>query len=112
MEDLSDVESVGMGPGPDPTMELEEVAASPQQDDTIGRPMDAVTPEQAAEAAAAAAELATLEAPGGGGGRGRNLAGDQALMGASNEDGNVAGFEIIDESGDMVASAFLDFLMQ
>ena len=120
MEELSDVESIGMGP--EPGMDGNDIDGGPSN--TAGAPggglespegrardnREAVTPEQAAEAAAAAAELATLEA-GGAGGRGRNTAGEQALMGASNEDGNVNGYEVVDESGDMVSAAFVDFLM-
>lgn len=45
-----------------------------------------------------------------GGRRGRDVTGDQALMGASNEDGNVDGFEVTDESGEMVRTAVERFL--
>lgn len=70
---------------------------------------EAVTPDvEHAEAAAAAAEVALIAPTGGG--RGRDPTGDQALMGASNDEGNVDGFEATDESGEMVQTAMLQFL--
>lgn len=44
-------------------------------------------------------------------GRGRDITAEQAIMGASNDEG-VAGVEAIDESGELVHQAFLQFLSQ
>jgi hypothetical protein len=62
-----------------------------------------------AEAAAAAAEVAAMAQQTGG--RGRDPAADQAIMGATNDEG-VAGMEARDESGELVHNAFLQFLSQ
>ena len=42
--------------------------------------------------------------------RRRDPTGDQALMGANNEDGNVEGLEARDENGELVREEFLKFL--
>lgn len=60
-----------------------------------------------AEAAAAAAEVAAMARQTDG--RGRDPTADQAIMGASNDEG-VAGMEATDESGELVHQAFLQFL--
>lgn len=44
-------------------------------------------------------------------GRGGGITAEQAIMGASNDEG-VAGVEAIDESGGLVHQAFLQFLSQ
>jgi hypothetical protein len=45
-------------------------------------------------------------------GRRRDPTGDQALMGAVHEDGNVNGLEAIDENGELVGEEFIKFLQQ
>jgi hypothetical protein len=42
--------------------------------------------------------------------RRRDPTGDQALMGANHEDGNVEGLEARDENGELVREEFLKFL--
>lgn len=64
------------------------------------------TPE---DAAAAAAEVLALEQNTRN--RRRDPTGDQALMGATGTDaGAVGAFEVVDESGELVRQAFLQFL--
>jgi hypothetical protein len=63
------------------------------------------TPE---DAAAAAAEVLALEQNTRN--RRRDPTGDQALMGATGGDGVVGAFEVVDESGELVRQAFLQFL--
>eukprot|EP00934_Nitzschia_sp_Nitz4_P000821 Nitzschia sp. Nitz4//scaffold74_size92883//80500//83578//NITZ4_004833-RA/size92883-augustus-gene-0.9-mRNA-1//1//CDS//3329557625//821//frame0 len=103
MEDLSDHDDNSL---PDPEM----TAASPPATATArtsGR--EAVTPEvDSAEAAAAAAEISTMEPAVGG--RQRDPTGDQAFMGASNDEGNVEAYQATDESGEMIQAALLQFL--
>jgi hypothetical protein len=67
----------------------------------------AATPES--EAAAAAAEVAAMER--GPNARGRDPTGDEALMGAIGEEG-VGNLEVVDESGELVRQAFLQFLTE
>jgi hypothetical protein len=67
----------------------------------------AATPES--EAAAAAAEVAAMER--GPNARGRDPTGDEALMGATGEEG-VGNLEVVDESGELVRQAFLQFLTE
>lgn len=62
-----------------------------------------------AEAAAAAAEVATMARQTDA--RGRDPSADQAVMGALNDEG-VAGIEAVDESGELVHQAFLQFLTE
>ena len=45
-------------------------------------------------------------------GRRRDPTGDQALMGAVHEDGNVHGLEAMDENGELVAEEFIKFLQR
>jgi hypothetical protein len=68
---------------------------------------NAATPED--EVAEAMAEVAAME----GGGRGaqqNDRAGEEALMGAAGGEDGVAGFEVTDESGELVKQRFLGFL--
>jgi hypothetical protein len=88
------------------TMDDDEVS-HPENSAPTQRPPVATPEQDHAEAAAAAAEVAAMEQRNT---RGRDPTGDQALMGASNDDGNVDTFEATDESGELVRQAFLQFL--
>jgi hypothetical protein len=80
-----------------------------QENDAPPLPPIATPEDDQNEAQAAAAEVAAMERPTN---RGRDPTADEALMGAApNEDG-VAGFEIVDESGELVRQAFLQFLSE
>ena len=71
----------------------------------------ALTPEQRPNAASLDGEDLThlaLQANG----RRRDPTGDQALMGAVHEDGNVHGLEAMDENGELVADEFTKFLQR
>jgi len=63
----------------------------------------AATPDN--EAAQAAAEVAAMENP-----RRTDRAGEEAVMGAAAAEDGVAGFEVTDESGELVKQRFLQFL--
>lgn len=63
-------------------------------------------PASEAEQLAAAAEVDVMEGPA----RQRDLAQQQALMGATGDADGVAGFEVHDESGELVRERFLQFL--
>ena len=81
-----------------------------------------VPPAPDAGAAEAAAEVAAMTGvnpaaigrqrvgAGGGGGRQRDPTADEAVMGAAAE--GIGGFEILDESGELVRGRFLQFLME
>jgi hypothetical protein len=97
---------------------MEDEPDSPLPATTNGRDEDealgqVATPDnqnyEDAEAAAAAAEVAAMTQQTGG--RGRDPTADQAIMGATNDEG-VAGMEARDESGELVHNAFLQFLSQ
>jgi hypothetical protein len=74
--------------------------------------------QEIAEQAAARAEVAVLEGTaasslgttGRGGGTQRNVAADQALLGAVNNDAVDAHNDVLDESGELVRQAFVEFL--
>jgi hypothetical protein len=71
---------------------------------------NAATPDED-EVAQAMAEVAAMEGQGQGQGRGQNnQAGEEALMGAAGGEDGVAGFEVTDESGELVKQRFLGFL--
>jgi hypothetical protein len=91
---LSDNESIGPG-----------VSGSPRRETA------ALTPEQTSNAAPLDGEDLTLLALQTNGRR-RDPTGDQALMGAVHEDGNVHGLEAVDENGELVADEFIKFLQQ
>jgi hypothetical protein len=97
---------------------MEDDPDSPLPTTTNGRgddqaPAPVATPDNqnydGAEAAAAAAEVAAMARQTDG--RGRDPTADQAIMGASNDEG-VAGMEATDESGELVHQAFLQFLSE
>jgi len=91
---LSDSESVGPA-----------VSGSPRQATT------ALTPERTSNTAPLDGEDLTqlaLQTNG----RRRDPTGDQALMGAVHEDGNVHGLEATDENGELVAEEFIKFLQR
>jgi len=67
----------------------------------------AATPED--EVAQAMAEVAAMEG-GGRGARQNDRAGEEALMGAAAAGDGVEGFEVTDESGELVKQRFLEFL--
>jgi hypothetical protein len=77
-------------------------------------PPDADAAEAAAEVAAMMgvnpANIGRQRAGAGGGGRQRDPTADEAVMGAAGE--GVGGFEILDESGELVRARFLQFLME
>ena len=102
---LDDYEDDGGGPN-------QRLAISPEQ--TQGGDNDDVEDEfHLREAAAAAAEVAAMEQQ-----QDRNIngtaarAGDQAIMGATGNatDDGVEGHENVDELGEMIRQAFLEFL--
>jgi hypothetical protein len=70
----------------------------------------AATPED--EVAQAMAEVAAMEggANARGGAQQNDRAGEEALMGAAGGEDGVAGFEVTDESGELVKQRFLGFL--
>lgn len=94
------------------------VVATPESrnTNTTPRDYDDEDPLEAAEAAAAAAEVAAMEGGQNEGGnrRGRDPTADRALMGAHDAadggDNVVAAHEVLDESGELVRGAFLEFL--
>ena len=87
----------------------EHTPTDQQEEDDFPPPV--ATPEDdddAHEAAAAAAEVAAM----GRGRRGRDTTADEALMGAVGGDEGVGSFELLDESGELVRQAFLQFLSE
>jgi hypothetical protein len=71
---------------------------------------NAATPEAEDEVAEAMAEVAAMEGGGRGGAQQNDRAGEEALMGAAGGEDGVAGFEVTDESGELVKQRFLGFL--
>jgi hypothetical protein len=75
----------------------------------------ALTPEQQQQQQQFDAEdmmAAAMEVNANQNGRHRDPTGDQALMGANNDDGNVEGLEATDENGELVRQEFTKFLQQ
>lgn len=80
--------------------------------ESINPPLEVSAPDQRledAEAVEAEAEVAAMARQRDG--RGRDMMAEQAIMGASNDEG-LSGVEAIDESGELVHQAFLQFLSQ
>ena len=92
---------------------VQRLAISPEQPQGGGASEDVEDEFQLREAAAAAAEVAAMERQ-----QDRNInltaarAGDQAIMGATGNatDDGVEGHENVDELGEMIRQAFLEFL--
>jgi hypothetical protein len=97
------------GTRPMTSQQQEQGARGVATPDTEGTRRNTTSDEDDREAAAAAAEVAVME--GGNNSRRRDPTGDQALMGALNEEGGVP-FEVVDESGELVQQAFLQFLQE
>jgi hypothetical protein len=82
--------------------------ASIQTADQAANRAAAATPED--EVAQAMAEVAAMEGGAGRGAQQNDRAGEEALMGAAAAEDGVAGFEVTDESGELVKQRFLGFL--
>jgi hypothetical protein len=96
------------GTRPMTSQQQQEGARGVATPDTEGTRRNTTSDEDDREAAAAAAEVAVME---GGNSRRRDPTGDQALMGALNDDGGVP-IDAVDESGELVQQAFLQFLQE
>lgn len=88
---------------------LEQLSDTEAPQASAGPPVAALTPEQQRQLDAEDIMAAAMEA-GAAGGRRRDPTGDQALMGANNDDGNVEGLEATDDSGELVREEFTKFL--
>lgn len=85
------------------TTDTNAMADGDDQDDQDSLPETSTAPR----AAALTPDALDVMAPNN---RRRDPTGDQALMGANHEDGNVEGLEARDENGELVREEFLKFL--
>lgn len=102
----------GSPPGAHPRVAPLTPDHPPQQPMQPQQPRAAAFDDNAEDVMAAAVANMEAAATANPNGRQRDLTGDQALMGANNEDGNVEGLEATDENGELVRQEFTKFLQQ